>query len=870
MKTTTSFLVNKCRSLKQIWNGMKGPQTAQDDQDDHYVEIDPALQSNNSFDTSLLPQYYGFDWTWGPHGDGYPPHSPCDPGLVTGPSGPADSARAIGTSSQLPRPLPTLAPAESSPTRQAGRNLGDMLHSAALPPLPHCAAPPTAAHADSLGPYAGNLHPAYLSPYFMGHNCPDDPAARRRLRFSPSYASHVTTSTNLHKGRVKSWQQSTKGIIRSRSLEDFDFGMRYRRSLPLLVPFFHRHGHPKSRRPTLVSPFAPTIDFMDELPQEIVIHILQYLDAPSLVSVAQVSRRWHQALLDPMLWRAKVLCPHEWRMTRQTSPTKPMPLPPLLLGASAPWTDSTVPSPDRGPAQEYMESISPHALSATLCTHANGSFAVTDGSQPTPMAIDTHDRHPLTNSSEYLNHTMDPATHHHCGHNALASAPLQANGPWQFGGFNASINESQTSLASCSTAMADSAPIFCGNGPTPPATARSGKPTYDPLAFATVPPAPMLNHGSPMAIDDAVPTERPVLMAPRVPPISSHALHSRARPWQHIYQQRYRLEQRWAENGPKIVHYLNGHSDSVYCLQFQDELLVTGSRDRTIKFWNLGDGFECMRTLTGHEGSVLCLKYDERCLVTGSSDSTVMVWDLTTGQEDSDSDASAEDADSFMPLAPEEPNTNHDRPVKRLRSHIAGVLDVSMEDQVIVSCSKDCTIKVWNRETGELARSLVAHRRPVNAVQISGSQMASASGDGLVKLWDVETGLAIRSFEGHLSGLACVQFKDNRILSGSNDKTIKLWDPRVNQCVNTLVGHQDLVRTLHYPGGNRLISGSYDQTVKVWDLAANKCNISLDKGHSSWVFDVQCNMNKLISAGQDQKILIWDFAPDLNEEYLAF
>ncbi|KAJ1970734.1 hypothetical protein H4R35_005692 [Dimargaris xerosporica] len=842
MKTTTSFLVNKCRSLKQIWNGMKGPQTAQDDQGDQYVEIDPALQSNNSFDTSLLPHYYGFNWTWGPHVDGslYPPHTPCDPDLVAGPSGPADSARAIGTSSQLPRPLPTLAPIESSPTRQTGGSLGYMVHSALLPPAsPHCVAPPAAAHADALGPYAGNLHPAHLSPYYLGHNCTDDPASRRHLRLSPSYASHVTT-TNLHKGRVKSWQQSAKGIIRSRSFEDF--GLRYRRSLPLLVPFFHRHGQPKARRPTLVSPFAPTIDLMDELPQEIVVHILKYLDAPSLVSVAQVSRQWHQALMDPMLWRAKVLCPHEWRMTRQTSPTKPMPVPPLLLGASAPWTDSTVPSPDREPTQGYMESIPPHALSTTLCTHATSNLSAAEGGQPAPMAIDTHDQQTLTNGSEYLNHSLDPTIHHHYGRHAPASAPLRADGPWQFGEFNALVNESQTSLASCSTAMADAAPTICGNGPTPSATACSGKPSYDPQAFAMVPPVPILDHGSPMAIDGIIPSDRPALTASRVPPIASQALHGRVRPWQHMYQQRYRLERRWAENGPKIVHYLNGHSDSVYCLQFQDELLVTGSRDRTIKFWNLNDGFECMRTLTGHEGSVLCLKYDERCLVTGSSDATVMVWDLTTGQRD----ANFEDTDSFMPLASEEPNSNHDRPVKRLRSHIAGVLDVSMEDQVIVSCSKDCTIKVWNRETGELARSLVAHRRPVNAVQICGAQMASASGDGLVKLWDVETGLAIRSFEGHLSGLACVQFKDNRILSGSNDKTIKIWDPRVSQCVNSLVGHQDLVRTLHYPGGNRLISGSYDQTVKVWDLAANKCNISLDKGHSSWVFDVQCNRTKLI------------------------
>ncbi|RKP38803.1 WD40-repeat-containing domain protein [Dimargaris cristalligena] len=320
------------------------------------------------------------------------------------------------------------------------------------------------------------------------------------------------------------------------------------------------------------------------------------------------------------------------------------------------------------------------------------------------------------------------------------------------------------------------------------------------------------------------------------------------RPWRTMYQQRHRLEKRWTANGPKTVHYLNGHSDSVYCLQFNDDLLVTGSRDRTVKFWDLRDDYRCTRTLAGHEGSVLCLKYDARHLVTGSSDFSVMVWDMDQ---------------------PPEADPPPQGPVMQLRSHIAGVLDVAMSDQTIVSCSKDCTIKLWNRANGDLLRSIPAHRRPVNAIQISGHQMVSASGDGLVNLWDVETGNYIRSFEGHLSGLACVQFKDNRILSGSNDKTIKMWDPRTSECVSTLTGHQDLVRTLHYAGGQRLVSGSYDQTVKIWDLAANKCNLSLDNGHSSWVFDVQCDLTRLISAGQDQKILVWEFAPDLDDTLLV-
>lgn len=32
---------------------------------------------------------------------------------------------------------------------------------------------------------------------------------------------------------------------------------------------------------------------------------------------------------------------------------------------------------------------------------------------------------------------------------------------------------------------------------------------------------------------------------------------------------------------------------------------------------------ECVQVLTGHTGSVLCLQYDENIIISGSSDSTV-------------------------------------------------------------------------------------------------------------------------------------------------------------------------------------------------------------------------------------------------------
>ncbi|KAJ1880956.1 hypothetical protein H4R99_006656 [Coemansia sp. RSA 1722] len=303
--------------------------------------------------------------------------------------------------------------------------------------------------------------------------------------------------------------------------------------------------------------------------------------------------------------------------------------------------------------------------------------------------------------------------------------------------------------------------------------------------------------------------------------------------WNYLFQQRLELDRRWAK-GISRVHTITGHADSVYCVQYDSDKIVTGSRDRTIKIWD-SRTLRCMRTLTGHEASVLCLKYDSTTMVTGSSDSSVIVWDLASG-----------------------------RSLQKLVSHTAGVLDVAFSDNYIVSCSKDCTIKVWDRATGKLLRTMVGHRGPVNAVQLHGGRIVSASGDSLIKMWDVKTGSLIRTFAGHTRGLACVQFDGKTIVSGSSDQLIKVWNSESGQCIQTLKGHKDLVRTLHFTGGRRAVSGSYDQTVKVWDIVTGECTLDLKDVHTSWVFDVQFSTSRIVSTSQDQKIVVWDFGQGLD------
>lgn len=114
----------------------------------------------------------------------------------------------------------------------------------------------------------------------------------------------------------------------------------------------------------------------------------------------------------------------------------------------------------------------------------------------------------------------------------------------------------------------------------------------------------------------------------KMPSSNETTLTEEEQSWYYWFKQRYQLESRW-NIGKVASHYLIGHQDSVYCLQFDDYKIITGSRDRTIKIWDLQQ-YQLLYTLEGHQGSVLCLQYNDEVIISGSSDHTVIVWDMRT------------------------------------------------------------------------------------------------------------------------------------------------------------------------------------------------------------------------------------------------
>ncbi|KAF2729197.1 WD40 repeat-like protein [Polyplosphaeria fusca] len=348
-----------------------------------------------------------------------------------------------------------------------------------------------------------------------------------------------------------------------------------------------------------------------------------------------------------------------------------------------------------------------------------------------------------------------------------------------------------------------------------------------------------------------------------------------AQSWKKMYRTRMTINRRWRACSPRAI-YLNGHTDSVYCCQFDESKIITGSRDRTIRVWDM-KRLKCLKVIGGpsnrpspntppqlethkemvvdnpsmngtregnaiyyvpsdyHEASILCLQYDDKIMVTGSSDHTCIVWDIT--------------GPDFTPMY-------------RLRGHTAGVLDVCLDEKHIISCSKDATINVWDRATGARLRTLSGHRGPVNAVQLRGHLLVSASGDGVAKLWNLDTGSCVKEFPSQDRGLAAVEFSDDAkyVLAGGNDHVVYKFDANSGQLLHTSTRHGGLVRSLFLDAHNgRVISGSYDQSIRIADYATGEVFGLYENWTTSWILSAKSDYRRVVATSQDGRALILDF-----------
>ena len=252
------------------------------------------------------------------------------------------------------------------------------------------------------------------------------------------------------------------------------------------------------------------------------------------------------------------------------------------------------------------------------------------------------------------------------------------------------------------------------------------------------------------------------------------------------------------------------HAASILCLQYDNEILVTGSSDCTVIVHSMKAPHIPLFRLRQHKQAVLDVAFDAKHIVTASKDNCIGVFSRTTGAL-----------------------------ITMLRGHTAPVNSVQTNGSSIVSCSGDFSVKLWSLESGTCIREFEGHTKGLACSQFSadGKYIASAGNDKTIRVWDAHTGACVKSVPAH-EGLIRSLYWDNvsgRLISGSYDQDILVWDLKSEASVD----EKD--------------KGKEGQGKKI------KLDSEWRGWHRSWVLSTKGDWRRMISAGQDRRILVCDF-----------
>ncbi|KAL4221254.1 hypothetical protein ACF0H5_019518 [Mactra antiquata] len=249
----------------------------------------------------------------------------------------------------------------------------------------------------------------------------------------------------------------------------------------------------------------------------------------------------------------------------------------------------------------------------------------------------------------------------------------------------------------------------------------------------------------------------------------------------------------------------------------------TGERTKSDKWCNISFSVSMLESHNDLITSVDCI---DGLMVSGSRDTTVKIWNLETLKE-----------------------------LKSLGSHTGTVTDVIIlsykhvkdigdgdlieeNDYLVLSGSNDCSLKVWSANTGELLRSIYTYN-PITkiAFYVEKSLVATASDGGKLELWDINTKECICSESAHSDSITGLCVLNGRLYTScSLESEIKVYELRddklhcifASDSVHNISGHNVILRHVRSLGvkGENIFYGDDGVNLKIlsWKQGLlNKC-----------------------------------------------
>ncbi|XP_060244798.1 kinesin-like protein KIF21A isoform X19 [Meriones unguiculatus] len=314
----------------------------------------------------------------------------------------------------------------------------------------------------------------------------------------------------------------------------------------------------------------------------------------------------------------------------------------------------------------------------------------------------------------------------------------------------------------------------------------------------------------------------------------------------------------------QCVHIAEGHTKAVLCVDSTDDLLFTGSKDRTCKVWNLVTGQEIM-SLGVHPNNVVSVKYcNYTSLVFTVSTSYIKVWDIREAAKCIRTLTS-----SGQVTLGEACSTSTSRTVA-IPSGESQINQIALNPTgTFLYAASGNAVRMWDLKRFQSTGKLTGHLGPVMCLtvdQISNGQdlIITGSKDHYIKMFDVTEGALgtvspTHNFEPpHYDGIEALAIQGDNLFSGSRDNGIKKWDLAQKGLLQQVPNaHKDWVCALGLvPGHPVLLSGCRGGILKLWNVDTF-VPVGEMRGHDSPINAICVNSSHVFTAADDRTVRIW-------------
>ncbi|XP_057711705.1 kinesin-like protein KIF21A isoform X2 [Corythoichthys intestinalis] len=317
----------------------------------------------------------------------------------------------------------------------------------------------------------------------------------------------------------------------------------------------------------------------------------------------------------------------------------------------------------------------------------------------------------------------------------------------------------------------------------------------------------------------------------------------------------------------QCVHVAEGHTKPVLSVDVTEDLLFTGSKDRTCKVWNLVTGQEIM-SLADHPSSVVSVRYTSSLVFTVST-AYIKVWDirdcakcirtLTASGQVGTGDACS--STSSFSIPPGECQINQ--------------IAINPAGSFLYAAAGNA-VRMWDLRKFASTGKLTGHLGAVTCLTVDkyghGQDLVlTGSKDHHVKMFEVVEGAqgSISSCHtldpSHLDNVESLALYGDFAYSSSRDHVIKKWDLANKRLLQSVSAQTDWSSALGVvPGSSALLSACRGGLLRLWH-ADSLAPLGDVQGHDSPINNLATNNSHLFTASDDRTVKIWEAKGSLED-----